>query len=235
MPSSRSLCAVFAHPDDESFSSGGVLARYAAEGVETCLITATLGEAGELNGQTADPTHLARIREPELQEAAGILGVRHLRLLRLPDGHLASNPDRLMEAIRDALLDLSPQVVITEDAQGITGHPDHLAVTQATIRAFDSLPNGGLLKLYEHVVPRSAAGEGWPIKSTPDDYVTTSVNVEQWREQMASALAAHHSQVPPEHVNWVRTAPGPWVEHYVCLRTRVPILIPESDLFSGIE
>lgn len=235
MPRSRSLCAVFAHPDDESFSSGGALARYAAQGVETTLITATIGEAGELNGQSADPGRLAALREAELREAARILGVNHLRLLRLPDGHLAGDTERLTAAIRSALAEIRPQVIITEDVQGITGHPDHRAVTQATITAFDSLPDSGLLKLYEHVVPRSVAGDDWPMLSTPDDYVTARVDVEAWREQMASALAAHKSQVSPDHVGWVRAAPGPWSEHYVCIRSRVPIVIPEDDLFSGIE
>jgi LmbE family N-acetylglucosaminyl deacetylase len=229
-----SLCAVYAHPDDESFSSGGALARYAAEGVETCLITATLGEAGELDGKPADPRRMALLREAELREAAHILGVRHLRLLHLPDGHLPDHQDRLASAIREALEELRPQVVLTEDAQGITGHPDHLAVTRATVAAFDALPKSGLLKLYEHVVARSA-GEDVPIKTTPDDYVTTWLDVEPWREQMATALETHCSQVSPEHVRWMRTAPGPWVEHYVCVRSRVPILIPEDDLFSGIR
>jgi LmbE family N-acetylglucosaminyl deacetylase len=230
-----SLCAVYAHPDDESFSSGGALARYAAEGVETFLITATLGEAGELDGKPADPDRLAAVREPELRAAARALGVRDLRLLRLPDGRLADDSQRLTHAIRDALAEIRPQVVLTEDAQGITGHPDHLAVTRATIAAFDALPDAGLLKLYEHVLPRSSVGEDVPVRTIPDDFVTTSIDVEAWRERMASALEAHASQVSPDHVRWLRTAPGPWIEYYVCIRSRVPILIPERDLFSGIR
>jgi LmbE family N-acetylglucosaminyl deacetylase len=231
----RSLCAVFAHPDDEAFSSGGALARYASEGVETHLITATVGEAGELHGQPADPNELAALREPELREAARILGVTRLHLLRLPDGHLADDPERLETAIRTALAEIRPQVVLTEDALGITGHPDHIAVTRATIRAFDSLPGRDLLKLYEHVVPRSVLGEEAPIQGTPDDYITSWIDVGRWREQMAGALAAHRSQDPDRFVARIRTAPGPWIEHYVCIRSRVPIIIPEDDLFSGIR
>lgn len=229
------LCAVFAHPDDESFSSGGALARYSAEGVETSLITATIGEAGELEGKKVDPALVARVREPELREAARILGVKHLRLLRLPDGLLAEHSNLLTASIRDALLELRPQVVIVEDSQGITGHPDHVAVTQAAIQAFDSFPDIGLLKLYEHVVPRSIVGDDVPIMTTPDDHITTWLDVDRWRGQIASALEAHHSQVPPERLQWMRNRPGPWVEHYVCVRSRVPILIPEADLFSGID
>jgi LmbE family N-acetylglucosaminyl deacetylase len=232
---SRSLCAVYAHPDDESFSSGGALARYAAEGVDVHLITATLGEAGELFGHSADPNTLAVLREPELREAARILGVAQLHLLRLPDGRLSGDPERLEAAIRAALAEIRPQVVLTEDEQGITGHPDHIAVTRAAIRAFDALPDSGLLKLYEHVVPRSVLGEGSPVRGTPDDYITTWIDVQRWRERMADALAAHRSQSTEAHVARIRAATGSWVEHYVCVRSRVPIRIPEDDLFSGIK
>lgn len=229
----RRLCAVFAHPDDESFGPAGTLARYADEGVEITLVTATSGEAGEVRNASAADGDLAALRERELHEAMNVLGVRHIRLLHLPDGGLSERMDTLYEAVVAALREIRPQVVITEDIQGITGHPDHLAVTQTVVRAFDDLKDGGPLKLYEHVLPRSAARAG--LFSTPDDYITTRLNVEPWRSRIIAALAAHRSQVSEEFLEARKAGPGPWINHYVCVRSRVPILIPEDDLFAGVN
>ena len=69
------LLAVLAHPDDESLGFGGTLAKYAAEGVETYLITATRGECGRFGalGKTGDPIEVGRVREAELRAAAAVL------------------------------------------------------------------------------------------------------------------------------------------------------------------
>ncbi|MGH2444280.1 MAG: hypothetical protein ACRDFX_14080, partial [Chloroflexota bacterium] len=91
----------------------------------------------------------------------------------------------------------------------------------------------GPLNIYEHVLPLSKAPEG--IQGTPEDYITTRIDVESWREQLLSALAAHRSQVPHETIHMFRGFPVPWIDHFVCVRTTVPILIPEDDLFAGID
>jgi LmbE family N-acetylglucosaminyl deacetylase len=228
----RKLCAVFAHPDDESFSAGAALARYADQGVEVTLVTATSGEAGEVGTAPVDRKELAAWRERELLAAATAIGIHHVRLLRFPDGTLPDRLDDLVAAITAALRDIRPQVVITEDVQGITGHPDHIAVTHAVVRTVDDLGESGPLKLYEHVLPQSTAPE--TLNRTPDDYITTSIDVEAWRDRMLAGLEAHSSQVGPEMLRRFRGFPSPWLDHYICVRTRVPILIPEKDLFDGI-
>jgi N-acetylglucosamine malate deacetylase 2 len=227
------LCAFFAHPDDESFSSGGTLARYADEGVEITLITATSGEAGEIGSVPVEWKDLAAWREGELRYAAAVLGVHHVRPLRLPDGGLPDRSDDLYAAIVEVLREVRPQVVITEDVQGITAHPDHMAVTKAVVRAVDDLGEGAPLKLYEHVLPLSKTPAG--LRATPDDYITTTLDVERWRERIIAALRAHRSQVGEEILERFRNFPAPLLDHYVCVRTRVPILIPETDLFSGVR
>src|SRR3954449_13591892 len=85
----RLLC-VFAHPDDESLGTGGILAKYAAEGVATSLITATRGERGWPGPPETNPgeTALGRLREAELRAAAAVLGVQDLTLLDYIDGDL---------------------------------------------------------------------------------------------------------------------------------------------------
>src|SRR5438477_2997613 len=96
-PSLR-LMAVLAHPDDESLGIGGTLARYAAQGVETFLVTATRGESGRYRGHRDGDRHpgavaLGKIREAELRAAAAVLGIRELSLLDYRDGELdRTNP-----------------------------------------------------------------------------------------------------------------------------------------------
>ncbi|PZS09030.1 MAG: hypothetical protein DLM70_01980, partial [Chloroflexi bacterium] len=165
------LCAIFAHPDDESFGVGGTLARYAASGVRVTLVTATSGEVGEVGTADIGTEGLAAKREGELREAAGLLGIRDVHLLRLPDGNLAEQGADLHASLAGVLREVRPQVVLTEDIQGVTGHPDHIAVTRTVVRVFDELGESGPLKLYEHVIPQSAAPPG--LNGTPDDYITT--------------------------------------------------------------
>jgi LmbE family N-acetylglucosaminyl deacetylase len=230
----RTLCAVFAHPDDETFSLGGALARYADEGVEISLVTATSGEAGEIAaGLEVDRDDLAAWRERELHEAAEVLGIRHVRLLGLPDGGLEGRGDDLEAGIQAALRELRPQVVVTENAQGITGHPDHMAMTRAVVRAFDGLPDSGMLKLYENAVPLRMATDG--RIGTPEDFITTRMNVEAWRPRIMAAFRAHRSQVDAATLRRFAGYPPPWTDYLVCVRSRVPICIPEDDLFQGID
>jgi LmbE family N-acetylglucosaminyl deacetylase len=82
------LLAVLAHPDDESLGFGGTLARYAGEGVETYLVTATRGERGRFGdrGKGGDPIDVGRVREAELRAAAAVLGIREVSVLSYPDG-----------------------------------------------------------------------------------------------------------------------------------------------------
>src|SRR5215207_3637612 len=89
----RTLLAVFAHPDDESFLCGGTLARYAAAGVRVVLACATRGEAGEISDPAlASAENLAAVRQDELHAAAAILGVLDVRLLDYEDGTLGTLP-----------------------------------------------------------------------------------------------------------------------------------------------
>src|SRR5688500_19217858 len=90
MPTPLRLMAVFAHPDDESLATGSLLARYAAEGVETYLVTATRGERGWAGPPEDDPgpAALGGLREAELMAAADILGLREVTFLGYNDGDL---------------------------------------------------------------------------------------------------------------------------------------------------
>jgi LmbE family N-acetylglucosaminyl deacetylase len=138
----RRLMAVLAHPDDESLGAGGTLAKYASEGVEVYLLTATRGDAGRYHGlRPGDPQHpgpsaLANIREAELRGAASVLGVREVFLLDYRDQHLdAANPREAVAAIVGYVRHVRPDVVVTFGPDGSYGHPDHVAISQLTTAA----------------------------------------------------------------------------------------------------
>jgi LmbE family N-acetylglucosaminyl deacetylase len=134
--------AVLAHPDDESLGIGGTVAKYASEGVDVFLLTATRGDGGRYRGhRTDDHQHpgraaLARIREAELRAAATVLGVRELALLDYHDQQLdRANPHEAVSAIVEHLRRVRPDVVVTFGPDGAYGHPDHIAISQFTTAA----------------------------------------------------------------------------------------------------
>ena len=136
------LMAVLAHPDDESLGMGGTLAKYAAEGVEVFLLTATRGDGGRFRGyrpgdqQHPGPAGLAAIRETELRAAASTLGVHDLSLLDYRDQHLdGANPREAVGLIVKHVRRVRPEVVVTFGPDGAYGHPDHIAISQFTTAA----------------------------------------------------------------------------------------------------
>ena len=138
MNDSLRLMGVFAHPDDESLGMGGVLAKYAAEGVETFVVTATRGERGRYfdNEDRPDDEAVGRVREAELRAAARELGAREVRLLDYVDGDLdRAEPSAAIGRIVGHLREVRPHVVVTFDPYGAYGHPDHIAICQFTTAA----------------------------------------------------------------------------------------------------
>src|SRR5437763_3100213 len=141
MPASR-LMAVLAHPDDESLGVGGALAKYASEGVEVFLLTATRGDGGRYRGfRPGDAQHpgssaLATIREAELRAAASVLGVHDVAVLEYRDQQLdRANPQEAISSIVTHLRRVRPDVVLTFGPDGAYGHPDHIAISQFTTAA----------------------------------------------------------------------------------------------------
>ncbi|MFI8983665.1 PIG-L family deacetylase [Streptomyces antimycoticus] len=206
-----SLLAVFAHPDDESLSAGGVLAQHAAAGARTAVVTATWAEDTQ--------------RAAELADALRILGVGAPRMLGYAD---ARAPQSAPGSVRfcDAPLDESvcrlvmhirafrPDIVVTHDAYGgLTGHPDHLHTHRVTTLAVEAAgldrlyPDTGApwqpSALYLATHPHSAAQalgahlvrEGRAMYSVPDERVTATVDVSPWLEQKIGAVLAHRTEV----------------------------------------
>jgi len=136
------LMAVLGHPDDECLGVGGTLAKYASEGVDVFLLTATRGDKGRYRGHRPDdqrhpgPSALARIREAELRAAASALGVREVSVLDYRDQDLdRANAREAVAVIAGHLRRVRPDVVVTFGPDGAYGHPDHIAVSQFTTAA----------------------------------------------------------------------------------------------------
>jgi LmbE family N-acetylglucosaminyl deacetylase len=132
------LMAVLAHPDDESLGIGGTLAKYAAEGIATYLITATRGERGRFCDakESPDPRIVGKTREGELLAAAKELGLREVQFLDYRDTELDQvDPREASGKIAAHLRRVQPHVVITFGPEGAYGHPDHIAISQLTTAA----------------------------------------------------------------------------------------------------
>ena len=136
------LLVVAAHPDDETLGFGGVLVRYAREGVGTFVLSATSGQRGRYHGhpfgsaEHPGPQALGDIRERELRAAGVALGVHEVQLLDYEDQHLdRADPADAVGAIVTYVRRVRPQVILTFAPDGSYGHPDHIAISQLTTAA----------------------------------------------------------------------------------------------------
>ncbi len=134
----RRLLAVFAHPDDEAYGCAGALARAGADPeAATVLLTLTRGEASSMGARLGlSPAEVGALREARLLEVADLVGLDGLLVPGLPDGRLARlDLDAVAAPIAETVAAFAPQVVVTHDARGVNGHPDHIAVHWAVRRA----------------------------------------------------------------------------------------------------
>ena len=129
------LLAILSHPDDESMGTGGIMAKYAVEGVETYLVTVIRGERGWFSEESAYPgaKELGRIREGELADAANVLGIKEFFVLDYMDGDLdQADAAEIISKLVFYIRKIRPHVVVTFDSLGYYGHPDHIAISQFT-------------------------------------------------------------------------------------------------------
>src|SRR5215467_14427199 len=239
------LMAVLAHPDDESLGIGGTLAKYASEGVDVFLLTATRGDNGHYRGySTADRQHpgssaLAKIRETELRAAAAELGVREVSLLDYRDQHLDRvDPREAVAAIARHLRRVQPQVVVTFGPDGAYGHPDHVAISQFTTAAVVAAADSSFAADRTETAPHAVSKlyyVAWPESAVTTFLDTRAVWSRVWR-----AISCHESQIaandrlqqlsPADHeALWGRQF------FYRAFSTVSGGRARESDLFEGIR
>ena len=192
------ICAIFAHPDDESFGAGGTLAKYAAHGVRTALICATRGEAGMTNGLAGSPGELARVRSDELACAAEAMGLAEVQILDFADGKGEEwDCFDLACQIKETLVRLRPAIVVTFDEFGVTRHPDHMCV-HTVVRELVAA-NGsdlGIQRLFFQVItcPEEANAEGYEYACVPADTVDVCIDIREFEAAKRAALYCHRSQ-----------------------------------------
>jgi LmbE family N-acetylglucosaminyl deacetylase len=127
------VLTVWAHPDDETYLAGGVLARLSDAGQRVVCVTATRGEAADPAATAGERAALAALRTEELEAALAMLGVTEHHWLGYPDGRCAElDPIGPVSRLACLLSDVRPDTVLTFGPDGFTGHPDHQAVSAWT-------------------------------------------------------------------------------------------------------
>ena len=197
--SDRRLLLVHAHPDDESIWTGATMAKYAAEGAQVTLVTCTLGELGEIIPAALahlTPEELGEHRIGELKAACAALGVTDHRFLGGPGrwrdsgmmGTSANDDPRCFwradvgaaaELLGSVIDDVRPQAIVTYDANGYYGHPDHIQAHRVAWRACASRP---WISFYATAAPDFAD-------------VTTRVDGSDYLAAKFAAMRAHATQI----------------------------------------
>jgi len=238
---------VHAHPDDESIGTGATMAKYAAEGAGVTLVTCTRGELGEIiPPDLADlawdkRNQLGEFREGELAAACAELGVTDHRFLggrgRWRDSGMMGEPsndsdgsfwradvDEAADALLEVIAEVRPQVLVTYDANGFYGHPDHIQAHRVAWRAFERA-DGLVRKIYATAVPKSVlaeavkvmrqpggpdgargpdrpGGEFLAVESVddlpfgvPDEQVSAEIDASEYLDAKLAAMRAHASQI----------------------------------------
>jgi N-acetyl-1-D-myo-inositol-2-amino-2-deoxy-alpha-D-glucopyranoside deacetylase len=176
------LLTVHAHPDDETISTGGVMARYAAEGLRVVCVTCTGGEHGEIVVPELDTAEnharLAEIRRLELARALAHLGPIEHHFLGYVDSGMMGTPendapesfwqadfDEAVERLLSIVREVRPQVIVGYNDFGGYGHPDHIRAALIAKAAFDRAAHYSQppLKLYETVLGMARREEIWRV------------------------------------------------------------------------
>lgn len=203
------LIAILAHPDDETLGVGGVLARYAAEGVGVHVLTATRGEGGRYLEHRDGPGHpgrekLGEIREAELRAAAAVLGVRDVAVLGYPDGGLdRADPVEVIGRIAGHLRRVRPHVAITFAPDGGYGHPDHIAISQFAAAAIVAAADPSRM-VESSDAPPHAVSKFYYMAST----------LESWKVYQAAfkKLTSHVDGVEREALPWPDWQITTWID-----------------------
>jgi LmbE family N-acetylglucosaminyl deacetylase len=148
------ILGIWAHPDDETYLSAGLMAQSVAQGERVVCVTATRGEAGSLDEDRWPPATLAAVREAELMTALAALGVTEHEWLDYPDGGCDQIPQEEAVFKLGAIFDeVQPDTVLTFGPEGMTGHPDHKTISAWASEAFKRSAKPGAALYYATVTP----------------------------------------------------------------------------------
>jgi N-acetyl-1-D-myo-inositol-2-amino-2-deoxy-alpha-D-glucopyranoside deacetylase len=210
-----------AHPDDETFGCGSLIADAARRGAEVTVVCATRGEGGERSAQIPPDADLGRVRAEELRAAAAMLGVSHVELLDyvdsgfggdLPEGALCAAPVKQVTGVIAALINrFDPTVVVMLDASD--GHRDHAHIRRSARGAVTAagpvapvliescLPNRLMRRWLVEMSERHGESAYHGIDpadfGTPDGDITDEIDHRDVLQLREAAIAQHRSQASP--------------------------------------
>ena len=215
---------IFAHPDDEAYLAGGLMAAAVDAGARVVCLTATRGERGTPDPVAWPPARLAAVREAELAASLEILGVTEHRVLGYPDGGCAAvRPDEAVDRLAAAVAEVRPDTVLTFGPDGVTGHPDHRTVSAWATAAVRRSGVGARL-LYAATTAAWCARfaelnrelqvfpPGLPAVAPAGEVAFEIVLPEDVLDRKVAALAAQASQVGPLVERIGATAFRSWVD-----------------------
>lgn len=204
------ILSVWAHPDDDTYLSGGIMAAAVANGQRVVCVTATAGERGTSDPAAWPPERLGRVRLWEAAASMAVLGVRDHRVLGWPDGGLAAMDTSVGVAGMRALIeDVRPDTILTFGPTGGTFHPDHQAVSAWTTSAWWECGSPGLLLhsalATDHLEVWGGVYEEWGVFMTderpvgvPPERLALDVELHgELLDQKIAALCALYTQIAP--------------------------------------
>jgi len=190
------ILAVFAHPDDESYGPAGTLAKASRNGNIVSLLTLTRGESGTVGiSKNFSDDELAQIRHREVLQAAKILGIQRVQIHNLSDNKLQDTPNEEgVDIIKKEINRFKPDSVITYHENGISGHPDHLAVTNWTVEAAKSIPQSPSIFLYGFDRLQTSMITFQKLFPIANHEITHRINVANYIDQKIAAIRCHKTQ-----------------------------------------
>jgi len=201
----RCILAVFAHPDDETSAAVGTLTKYAREGVDIHVVTATRGELGELG--TGDlqiaRRDLPAVREAELRAVLALYGVNQPILLDYRDqGLITADFATLTQDVLRAMVAVRPDVVITFGPSGISNHDDHKTIHRAATEAFHRYRHTAVVapRLYYVAIPQEVAAQ-FALHLHPSEMtLSVCIDIAEVKPMKLQGLRMYRSQTDAQEL-----------------------------------
>lgn len=226
------LLAIFAHPDDETFTAGGTLALHASRGWRVKLVCVTHGEKGRAGREGLSDEAYKHRRADELREAANHLGVDELVLFDWGDGEVSKRPaEQTISELLAMMQRTRPAVVLTFGPDGISGHADHVAISQRATSAFHRYRRETVDAPRLYYVIRSAAIPSCCVQlaeTTVSLPVTTSIDIRSVWQRKVKAMQAYRSQ--SHLLATLRKNQKAWRAREEFFHQTFPAATPEPDM-----
>ena len=161
-PDLGTILGIWAHPDDETYLTAGLMAQAVRDGRRVVCVTATRGEEGSFDQERWPTAEMGRVREAELMASLAVLGVAEHRWLDYYDGTCASVPqDEAVAKVEAIMRDVQPDSVLSFGPDGMTDHPDHKATCAWATAAFERTAKPGAKLYYATMTPE------WAVEFVP--------------------------------------------------------------------